>query len=131
MDEGRELAYPPPTDGLTYAEAGYERRVDAPDVFSGFRCRDYKYSVSPAEEERLCSFIKKTINNPRGCCTYYVARNIGEIKATFQPADPYGELAIHVNGVRKVVRGLAPTAPERRTALGAVLGLEKDLEGTS
>ena len=102
MNEGRELAYPPPADGLTYAEAGYERRVDAPRVFSGIRCRDCKYSLSPAQEEGFCSFIKKTINNSRGCCTYYVARNVREIEATFQPEDPWDQLAIHLTGIAKV-----------------------------
>ena len=114
MDEGRKLAYPSPADGLTHAEAGYERRVDAPSVFSGFRCRDCNYSLSPAQEEGFCSFIKKPINNPRGCYAYYVARNIGEIEATFQPEDPWGQLAIHLAGAAHV-----------QTALEAVTGVQK------
>ena len=114
MDEGRELADPPPADGLAFAEAGYEHRVDASGVFPGPRCRDCKYPPSPAKEEGFCSFIMKTINNPRGCCTYYVTRNVGEIEATFQPESPWDQLAIHVMGVAKV-----------RTALEAVIEIEK------
>ncbi len=54
MDGGREFPYPPAADGLTYGEAGYERRAGAPGVFFGFWRRDCKYSMSPAQEEGSC-----------------------------------------------------------------------------
>lgn len=119
---GRESRVPIPIFGLEFPEAGYEIRSE--DAFPGFRCRDCRYSVTPRQELGPCSFIKKIINNPRGCCIYYAVRDPRQIEAAFQPDSAHEQVAAQIRGVTKIVKELpvfeTPTEPRRRRLVEAV-----------